>query len=83
MIPTVHRTPYNQMPIALAYVSVDRKLYRNQYCIECGKPFMAISDKFFSISDGGIAVDQLRENERVVEARCKNHYCKQYYRVWL
>lgn len=75
------RTPYNQMPIALIYRSIDRKMYRDQFCIECGHPFMAISDKYVSIQDGGMAVDILREDNRVLEARCKNHYCKQYYRV--
>lgn len=77
------RTPYNQMPIALVYRSIDRKLYRDQYCLECGKPFIAISDKFYSVQDGGIPIQQLRTNDRVVEARCKSHYCKQYYRVWV
>lgn len=77
------RTPYNQMPIALVYRSIDRKLYRDQYCIECGHPFMAISDKFFSVQDGGVAIDKLRRNDRVIEARCKSHYCKQFYRIWV
>jgi hypothetical protein len=75
------RTPYNQMPIALTYKSIDRKLYRDQYCIECGHPFMAISDKYVAIQDGGIPIDMLRGSERVLEARCSHHYCKQYYRV--
>ena len=77
------RTPYSQMPIALIYRSIDRKLYRDQFCFECGHPFMAISDKFYSIQDGGIPVDKLRENEKVIEARCKYHPCKQFYRVWV
>ena len=77
------RTPVNQMPIAVSYTSLDRKLYRDNYCIECGHPFIAISDKFVTISDGGIAIEMLRENERVLEARCRYHYCKQYYRVWV
>lgn len=75
------RTPYNEMPIALSYVSIDRKLYRDQYCLECGHPFMAISDKYVSIQDGGIAIDMLREDERVLEARCRYHNCKQHYRI--
>lgn len=75
------RTPYNELPIALTYVAIDRKTYRDQYCIECGHPFIAISDKYIAISDGGTPIDQLRDENRVLEARCKNHYCKQYYRV--
>lgn len=75
------RTPYNQLPINLGYYSIDRKIYRDQYCIECGHPFMAISDKFVSIIDGNIPVDQLRTKERVIEARCRFHPCKQHYRI--
>lgn len=75
------RTPYNELPIALTYVSIDRKLYRDQFCIECGHAFMAISDKYISIQDGGIAIDMLREDERVIEARCRYHPCKQHYRI--
>lgn len=77
------RTPYNQMPILLVFRSTDRKMYRDQYCLECGHPFMAISDKFFSVQDGGVPIDKLRETEKVFEARCKSHYCKQFYRVWV
>lgn len=75
------RVPYNQLPIALTLKSIDRKLYRDQFCIECGHPFMAISDKYVAIHDGGVPIDTLREGERVIEARCKYHYCKQYYRI--
>lgn len=75
------RTPYNQLPIALTLKSIDRKLYRDQFCIECGHPFMAISDKYIAIHDGGVPIDMLREDDRVIEARCKHHYCKQYYRI--
>lgn len=77
------RTPYHTMPILLVYRSTDRKLYRDQYCIECGHPFMAISDKFYSIQDGGVAIDHLRYGDKVVEARCKSHNCKQFYRIWV
>jgi len=77
------RTPYNQMPILMVYRSVERKLYRDQYCLECGHPFMAISDKFYSVQDGGVAIDHLRTGDKVVEARCKSHNCKQYYRLWV
>jgi hypothetical protein len=80
---TLIRTPYNTMPILLTYRSVDRKLYRDQYCIECGHPFMAISDKYVAISDGGVAIDMLRKNDRVLEARCSYHPCKQHFRVWV
>lgn len=77
------RTPYNTLPITLSYISTDRKLYRDQFCIECGHPFIAISDKFAAIDDGGIPIEYLREKERVLEARCKQHVCKQYYRVYV
>lgn len=69
------------MPITLGYFSIDRKLYRNQYCLECGHPFMAISDKYATITDGNISVDVLRKGDKLIETRCKYHYCKQYYNV--
>lgn len=69
------------MPFSLVLKSVDRKLYRDQYCLECGKPFMAISDKYVALYDGGIPIDVLRSDQRVIEARCKNHHCKQFYRI--
>lgn len=78
---TTIRTPYNQMPMLLTLKSIDRKMYRDQYCLECGHPFMSISDKYISIIDGSTPIDMLRENERVIESRCRYHYCKQYYRI--
>lgn len=75
------KVPYNTLPINLIYRSIDRKLYRDQFCIECGHPFMAISDKYVAIIDGNVPVDLLREHERVLEARCRFHPCKQHYRV--
>lgn len=75
------RTPYHQLPINLGYYSIDRKVYRDQFCIECGHPFMSISDKYMTITDGNTPVEYMRRNDRVLEARCKNHYCKQYFRV--
>lgn len=80
-VDTYIRTPYNQLPITLAYKSIDRKLYRDQYCIECGHPFMAISDKVVTIYDGNIPVEKLRIDERVLEARCRYHPCKQWFRI--
>lgn len=75
------RTPFNQLPIGLAYISIPRKLYRDQFCIECGHPFTSISDKFISIHDGGIPIEYLRSEDRVIEARCRYHYCKQFFRI--
>ncbi len=80
-VDTLIRTPYNQMPITLAYKSIDRKLYRDQYCIECGHPFISISDKYITITDATTPIEMLRTDERVSEARCRYHYCKQYYRL--
>jgi hypothetical protein len=77
------RTPYHQMHISLVYRSIDRKLFRDQYCIECGHPFMAISDKYVAILDSTTPTETLRENERVIETRCKFHTCKQYYKVFV
>lgn len=81
-IDSMIRTPFHTMPIALVYASIDRKVWRDQYCIECGHPFIAISDKYISIQDGGLAIDTLRSGDKVLEARCKDSRCKQRYRVW-
>lgn len=75
------RTPYNQMPMSIVLKSTDRKLYRDQYCLECGHPFMAISDKFIRLYDATVPTDVLRSEQRVLEARCSFHYCKQYFRI--
>jgi len=77
------KVPYNQLPITLVLNSINRKVYRDQYCIECGHPFVAISDKFVSILDSSIPIEKLRETERLIEARCRHHYCKQHYRVYV
>lgn len=77
------RTPYHQLPIALVFRAIDRKYYRDIFCMECGHPFMAISDKFVSVQDTGINVQKMRDNNMIIEARCKNHACKQYYRLWI
>ncbi len=75
------RTPYYNMPVSWVLKSMDAKQLRDQYCGECGRPFMSISDKVVRVYDGNIPVDKLRLEERVIEARCKYHYCKQYYRI--
>lgn len=77
------RTPYNTQAITLAIKSTDRKQWRDQYCIECGHPFISISDKFVSIVDAAIPINLLRSREIVIEARCSNHYCKQRFNVYV
>lgn len=79
----VIRTPYNTLPITMALKSTDRKVWRDQFCIECGKPFIAINDKFMTIIDAAFPVQIARGGERIIEARCKNHSCKQYYNLYL
>lgn len=81
MITSTVRTPYNQLSMSIVLKSIDRKVYRDQYCLECGHPFMAISDKYVRLYDGSTPVELLRTDERVIEQRCKYHYCKQYYRI--
>lgn len=80
-IDTQIRTPYNQLHIGMVYRSIDRKAWRDQYCVECGHPFIAISDKYISILDATTPTEMLRSGERTIEARCKYHYCKQFYKV--
>ena len=82
-VDTLIRTPYNTLPITMALKSIDRKVYRDLYCIECGRPFIAISDKFISIIDAAFPVQMARGGERVIEARCSNHRCKQYFHVYV
>ena len=82
-INTPIRTPYNTIPMTLVLKSVDRKAYRDIHCMECGRPFIAISDKFVSIIDAAFPVQMARGGEKVIEARCSNHYCKQYFHVYV
>jgi len=82
-IDAIIRTPYHQMPITLALKSVDRKVYRDQYCIECGHPFITISDKYVSIVDAAIPVQMLRGGDRMIGGRCNSHQCKQRYYVYV
>lgn len=77
------RTPYYQMPITLAIQAMDRKVWRSQYCIECGRPFIDINDKFMMISDAAFPVQLARTSERIIEARCNSHACKQRYNLYL
>lgn len=82
-VSTTIRTPYNQLPITMIYKSIDRKLYRDIFCLECGHPFMAISDKIVTVFDNNIPIDSLREDERLIETRCKYHPCKQWYNMYV
>ncbi len=75
------RTPYNTLNIALVYRSMDRKLERDQFCIECGQPFFTISDKIVAVYDGGITTEFMRTEQRVIGLRCKKHICKQHYQL--
>lgn len=77
------RTPYHQLHISLVLRALDRKVYRDQFCVECGQPFIAISDKFVTILDSSMPLELMRTGDRVIEARCKRHTCKQYYRLWV
>jgi hypothetical protein len=77
------KTPYNEMPMTMVLKSIDRKVYRDIFCSECGHPFMAITDKIVTILDSNIPTDMLRDSERIVETRCKHHYCKQRYNLYL
>lgn len=75
------KIPYNELPITLTLRSINRKLYRDQYCSECGHPFISISDKFLTILDATTPIEMLRTGERVVEARCRHSTCRQFYRL--
>lgn len=77
------RTPYHEIPITLSVKAIDRKVWRDQYCVECGKPFIAINDKFVSIIDAAFPVQLARGRELVIEARCGFHYCKQRYNIYI
>lgn len=77
------RTPHNQMPVTLSLTTIQNKMYRDIYCIECGRPFITMTDKFITIIDAAIPVKLMRGQERVIEARCSNHYCKQYFHMYV
>lgn len=74
------KIPYAELPITLVLKSTNRKVYRDLYCLECGHPFVAISDKIISLIDVVTPMELLQPNEMVVEARCRQRYCGQYYR---
>lgn len=73
--------PYNTLPITLVYRSIDRKVFRDQFCIECGHPFIAISDKYVTIIDSATPVQILRGHQRALGARCRHTDCKQHFVV--
>lgn len=77
------RTPYHTVPITMALKAIDRKIYRDIYCIECGRPFLSMSDKYVSIIDAAFPVQMARGGERVIGVRCSNHICKQYYHLYV
>lgn len=80
-VDTEIRTPYSTLAISLVYRSIDRKVERDQHCIECGHPFFSISDKVVTVYDGANSIELLRSGQRTVGVRCKHHYCKQRYRL--
>lgn len=75
------RTPGYKIPISLVYRSIDRKYERDQFCIECGHPFMTITDKVVTVLDAIVPVKHLRNNQTSIGVRCKQHYCKQRYKL--
>lgn len=78
------RTPYHTMPITLVLTTLTQKVYRRLFCMECGKPFLDITDKVASATEGVEPLDQMQPNEKgFIEPHCHNHLCKQYYRIAL
>ena len=82
-VDTQIRTPYHEVPMTLVLKSIDRKAYRDIYCMECGRPFLSISDKFVSIIDAAFPVQMARPKEMIIGPRCGNHYCKQRYNIYV
>jgi hypothetical protein len=76
---SLSRVPYNTLPISIVYRSMDRKVEREQHCIECGMPVFSISDKVIAVYDGGITTELLRTEQRSVGVICKRHRCAQHY----
>lgn len=76
------RTPLHRQPITLAFKALQQKVYRHLHCMECGMPFLDITDKVLIASDAETPVEQLRPNELgVVTIHCPRHQCKQYYNL--
>lgn len=75
-------TPYNQQPITVLIKAVKQKVFRQLHCLECGRPFLDITDKILSVSDSVTPIEQLNPDEvGIIEAHCSRHDCKQYYRM--
>lgn len=84
MKPTVTRTPFNTMPITLVLTTLTQKAYRRLHCLECGRPFLDITDKVATATEGTQPVDQMKPDQKgFIEPHCHFHYCKQYYRIAL
>ena len=82
--PKPHRTPYNTLPITLVLTTITQKSYRRLHCLECGKPFLDITDKVATATEGAQPIEDLRPNALgFVEPHCRTHTCKQYYRIAL
>lgn len=75
----LQRTPLHQMPITLVLKSLDQKVYRDIYCLECGHPLVAISDKVVLLLDASSPMESLT-SEKIIETRCRHSYCRQFYR---
>lgn len=72
--------PWNTMPITLAFKAMERKSFRDIHCLECGWPFVTVTDKVVSIIDGAGPINDIYpDNKTIIEVRCKN--CKQYFRL--
>lgn len=77
----VAETPYNTLPITLMMQSLEQKVYRHYFCIECGHPFMSVSDKAIMIVDDGAPVETLERGEDMHSAECRYSRCRQRYRL--
>lgn len=75
-------TPYPLLPITLALVATKQKVYREVHCVECGLPFMSITDKIATIMDFNTPTDQLQPNVMgIINTSCTRRSCRQVYRL--
>lgn len=75
------KVPFNYLDISIVYRALDRKVEREQHCVECGATTHTISDKAVVIYEGNTTIEYLRTEQRQIGLTCKRKYCAQHYQL--
>lgn len=75
-------TPYSAMPITIGLYATKQKVFREIHCIECGMPFLNITDKVITLMDFDTPIEDYRPDVvGRVQMRCTRKNCAQRYVV--